>query len=195
VIRDPAQENQLVDWRVLLVGERFGHNKFEVFASLADVTTWAESIADAPDDLVARLRTFFDNPSHEGVEHVDRANAYRVLAEQKRLRSEYCLLAQVEERPLCSKELFDIAIDRGVISSLVVFDATETSLEPIVDYCPRLPTDFVAARATCDRTYTLYDYTYPQERSQQGGKAQEIYQGGTRVPIGFVTRAAKSGRA
>jgi hypothetical protein len=193
VIRDPAQRNKLVDWRVLLVGDPFGHNNVDVFASVEDVNFWAEGLGDVPDDLVAKLRGFFDEPARKRLGQDDLSEAYRTVAKREHLRSTYRLLAEDEQLPLCSKKLFDVALQRGILSSLTLFNAAETSLEPIVGYCPRLPEEFVATRATCDRTSTLYDYKYPEERSQPEGKVQEIYNGGTRLPIGFVTRAARSG--
>jgi hypothetical protein len=177
-IRDPARDH-LLQWSVLLAAPSLRIDTFVVLGSRDDVADMDQG--SVPEELLATLFGFFDNRAQEGPKERERDKrnaAYRKLADETGL-------------PVGSRELFDLAIERATLDSLVLLDGTENEVQVIEDYSPSLPKEFEARWAHSEGESTLYDWPDPKAWPDLG-KIEYIYGGCTRLPIAFVTRAAET---
>jgi hypothetical protein len=184
-IRDPVHDNKLLEWRVLLAAPALGLDTLVVFVTRHDVDAWVAEMPGGlvPEELVTTLRGFFDE--YGAKQALERRK-------QEKRNAAYRRLAREEKLPVGSEKLFALAIERGILHSLVLVNAAETQAEVVEGYRPWLPGGFLASTVHSEGEGTLYDWPYPKEVPNDEGKTEHIYGGDTQVPIAFVTMAAES---
>ena len=189
-IRDPAQDNIVLEWRVLLAAKRNAIDTFEVFVEEEDVHAWAAAMPPAlvTHELVRTLTQFFV----ESDVKLEPVKQDKETLERESFNAAYQKLAKEAKLSLGSEELFTLAVQKKIVNSIVLVDAGETQAEYVEGYQPSLPALFVASVAHSTREGTLYDWAWPKETPNPAGKIEYIYAGETTLPIAFVTMAAET---